>query len=66
MAGSLAGIALHHAVHESLVTVVLNSGLPAYGGDLYVGTVHRDAERDADGGHADQGITQGVQPIMKL
>ena len=49
---------------ESLVTVVLNSGLQHYGGDLYVGTSYRDAERDADGGDARPGVTQGVQPIM--
>ena len=45
---------------ESLVTVVLNSGLQHYGGDLYVGTVTVMQMVVMPV----QGITQGVQPIM--
>lgn len=49
---------------ESLVTVVLNSGLQFYGGDLYVGTVTIMQSVMQMVVMPIQGITQGVQPIM--
>ena len=49
---------------ESLVTVVLNSGLQFYGGDLYVGTVTVMQSVMQMVVMPVQGITQGVQPIM--
>ena len=49
---------------ESLVTVVLNSGLQFYGGDLYVGTVTVMQSVMQMVVMPIQGITQGVQPIM--
>ncbi len=49
---------------ESLVTVVLNSGLQHYGGDLYVGTVTVMQSVMQMVVMPVQGITQGVQPIM--
>ena len=49
---------------ESLVTVVLNSGLQRYGGDLYVGTVTVMQSVMQMVVMPVQGITQGVQPIM--
>ena len=49
---------------ESLVTVVLNSGLQFYGGDLYVATVTVMQSVMQVVVMPIQGITQGVQPIM--
>lgn len=49
---------------ESLVTVVLNTGLQSYGGDLYVGTVTIMQSVMQMVVMPIQGITQGVQPIM--
>lgn len=49
---------------ESLVTVVLNSGLQHYGGDLYVGTITVMQSVMQMVVMPVQGITQGVQPIM--
>ncbi|MCI8549692.1 MAG: MATE family efflux transporter [Lachnospiraceae bacterium] len=49
---------------ESLVTVVLNSGLQFYGGDLYVGTVTIMQSVMQMIVMPVQGITQGVQPII--
>ena len=49
---------------ESLVTVVLKSGLQFYGGDLYVGTVTVMQSVMQMVVMPVQGITQGVQPIM--
>ena len=49
---------------ESLVTVVLNSGLQFYGGDLYVGTVTVMQSVMQMIIMPVQGITQGVQPVM--
>ncbi len=49
---------------ESLVTVVLNSGLQFYGGDLYVGTVTVMQSVMQVVVMPVQGIVQGVQPIM--
>ena len=49
---------------ESLVTVVLNSGLQHYGGDLYVGTITVMQSVMQMVVMPIQGITQGVQPIM--
>ena len=49
---------------ESLVTVVLNSGLQRYGGDLYVGTLTIIQSVMQMVVMPTQGITQGVQPIM--
>ena len=49
---------------ESLVTVVLNSGLQFYGGDLYVGTVTVMQSVMQMVVMPVQGITQGVQPVM--
>ena len=49
---------------ESLMTVVLNSGLQHYGGDLYVGTVTVMQSVMQMVVMPVQGITQGVQPVM--
>ena len=49
---------------ESLVTVVLNSGLQRYGGALYVGTITVMQSVMQMVVMPVQGITQGVQPIM--
>ena len=49
---------------ESLVTVVLNTGLQFYGGDLYVTTVTVMQSVMQMVVMPVQGITQGVQPIM--
>ena len=49
---------------ESLVTVVLNSGLQRYGGDLYVGTLTVIQSVMQMVVMPIHGITQGVQPIM--
>ena len=49
---------------ESLVTVVLNSGLQRYGGDLYVGTLTIMQSVMQMVVMPTQGITQGVQPVM--
>ena len=49
---------------ESLVTVVLNSGLQFYGGDLYVATVTVMQSVMQMVVMPVQGITQGVQPVM--
>ena len=51
---------------ESLVTVVLNSGLQRYGGDLYVGTLTIIQSVMQMVTMPVQGITQGVQPIMSF
>ncbi len=49
---------------ESLISVVLNSGLQKYGGDLYVGslTILQSVMQFMSVGV--QGFSQGVQPIM--
>ena len=49
---------------ESLVAVVLNSGLQSYGGDLYVATFTVMQSVMQMITMPMQGITQGVQPIM--
>ena len=49
---------------ESLVTVVLNSGLQHYGGDLYVTTITVMQSVMQMVSMPLQGISQGVQPIM--
>ena len=49
---------------ESLVTVVLNTGLQAYGGDLYVGSLTIMQSVMQMVVMPIQGITQGTQPIM--
>lgn len=49
---------------ESLVTVVLNTGLQAYGGDLYVGSMTIMQSVMQMLVMPVQGITQGAQPIM--
>jgi len=49
---------------ESLVTVVLNSGLQFYGGDLYVATITVMQSVMQMVVMPVQGITQGIQPIM--
>lgn len=49
---------------ESLVTVVLNTGLKTYGSDLYVGTMAVMQSVMQMVVMPIQGITQGVQPIM--
>lgn len=49
---------------ESLVTVVLNTGLQRYGGDLYVGTLTIMQSVMQMVVMPTQGITQGVQPLM--
>lgn len=49
---------------ESLVTVVLNSGLQLYGGDLYVATVTIMQSIMQMVVMPVQGIAQGVQPII--
>ena len=51
---------------ESLVTVVLNSGLQRYGGDLYVGTLTIIQSVMQMVTMPIQGITQGVQPLMSF
>ena len=49
---------------ESLVTVVLNTGLQTYGGDLYVGSITIMQSIMQMIVMPTQGITQGTQPIM--
>ena len=49
---------------ESLVTVVLNTGMQTYGGDLYVGSITILQSVMQMVVMPLQGITQGVQPIM--
>ena len=49
---------------ESLVTVVLNTGMQTYGGDLYVGSVTIMQSIMQMIVMPVQGITQGTQPIM--
>ena len=49
---------------ESLVTVVLNTGMQTYGGDLYVGTITIMQSIMQMIVLPTQGITQGTQPIM--
>ena len=49
---------------ESLVTVVLNSGLQKYGGDLYVGTMSILMSVMQLIVVPIQGVSQGVQPII--
>ena len=49
---------------ESLVTVVLNTGMQTYGGDLYVGSITILQSVMQMVVMPIQGITQGVQPIM--
>ena len=49
---------------ESLVTITLNSGLQAYGGDLYVGAMSILSSVLQLIAVPTQGITQGVQPII--
>ena len=51
---------------ESLVTVVLNSGLQRYGGDLYVGTLTIIQSVMQMVTMPIQGITQGIQPLMSF
>ena len=51
---------------ESLVTVVLNSGLQRYGGYLYVGTLTIIQSVMQMVTMPIQGITQGVQPLMSF
>ena len=49
---------------ESLVTVVLNTGMQTYGGDLYVGTITIMQSIMQMVVLPTQGVTQGTQPIM--
>ena len=49
---------------ESLVTVVLNTGMQRYGGDLYVGSITIMQSVMQMIVMPVQGITQGTQPIM--
>lgn len=49
---------------ESLVTIVLNTGMQAYGGDLYVGSITIMQSVMQMIVMPVQGITQGTQPIM--
>ena len=49
---------------ESLVTVVLNTGMQTYGGDLYVGSITIMQSVMQMIVMPVQGITQGTQPIM--
>lgn len=49
---------------ESLVTVVLNTGMQTYGGDLYVGSITIMQSVMQMITMPIQGITQGTQPIM--
>ncbi|OUQ76596.1 MATE family efflux transporter [Flavonifractor sp. An100] len=49
---------------ESLVTVVLNTGMQTYGGDLYVGSITILQSVMQMVVMPVQGIAQGVQPIM--
>ena len=49
---------------ESLVTITLNSGLQAYGGDLYVGSMTILTSVLQLIVMPINGFTQGVQPIM--
>lgn len=49
---------------ESLVSITLNSGLQAYGGDLYVGAMSILASVMQLCTIPAQGITQGIQPIL--
>ena len=49
---------------ESLVTVVLNTGMQTYGGDLYVGSITIMQSIMQMIVMPVQGITQGTQPIM--
>lgn len=49
---------------ESLVTVVLNTGMQTYGGDLYVGSITILQSVMQMVVMPIQGITQGVQPLM--
>ncbi len=49
---------------ESLVTITLNSGLQAYGGDLYVGAMSILSSILQLIAVPTQGLTQGVQPII--
>lgn len=49
---------------ESLVTVVLNTGMQTYGGDLYVGSITIMQSIMQMIVLPTQGITQGTQPIM--
>ena len=49
---------------ESLVTVVLNTGMQTYGGDLYVGSITIMQSIMQMVVLPTQGITQGTQPIM--
>lgn len=49
---------------ESLVTIVLNTGMQTYGGDLYVGTITIMQSIMQMVVLPTQGVTQGTQPIM--
>ena len=49
---------------ESLVTVVLNTGMQTYGGDLYVGSITIMQSIMQMITMPIQGVTQGTQPIM--
>lgn len=49
---------------ESLVTIVLNTGMQTYGGDLYVGTITIMQSIMQMIVLPTQGVTQGTQPIM--
>ncbi|MGI6070416.1 MAG: MATE family efflux transporter [Blautia sp.] len=51
---------------ESLVNIVLNSGLQRYGGDMYVGTMTILSSVMQLFVMPIQGITQGVQPIISF
>ena len=66
-AGKIAGLGIAPFIMqstESLVTVVLNTGLQTFGNDLYVGsmTILQSVMQMIT--MPTQGITQGVQPIM--
>ena len=65
--GKIAGLGVASFIMqstESLVTVVLNTGMQTYGGDLYVGSITIIQSIMQMIVMPTQGITQGVQPIM--
>lgn len=65
--GKIAGLGIAPFIMqstESLVTVVLNTGMQSFGGDLYVGSITIMQSVMQMVVLPVQGITQGVQPIM--
>ena len=65
--GKIAGLGIAPFIMqstESLVTVVLNTGMQTYGGDLYVGSITILQSVMQMVVMPLQGVTQGVQPLM--